>query len=127
MKIFITSKGNSMDSMVDPRFGRAEYYIIYDTDTGEIISRENPHKQGRMAVGISFAQIAIEAGVNAAISGNFGPNAFEVLRAAGIKMYRARDDQTVEEAVNALLKGELEEFKEATPREIAEKLEKELK
>lgn len=127
MKIFITSRGNSPESRVDPRFGRAEFYVIYDTETGEMTAGENPHKQGNMAVGISFAQIALEAGVEAAISGNFGPNAFEVLKAAGIRMYRAKDDQTVMEAVNSLLKGELEEFKEATPREVAEKFEKELK
>lgn len=127
MKIFITSKGNSPEFRVDPRFGRAEFYVIYDTETGEIIIRENPHKHGRMAVGISLAQIAIETGVDAAISGNFGPNAFEVLKAAGIRMFRAKKDQTVIEAVNSLLKEELEEFKKATPREVAEKFEKELK
>ncbi len=127
MKIFITAKGNAIDSIVDPRFGRAEYYVIYDTETGKVIGGKNPHKEGRIAVGISFAQIAIENGVEAAISGNFGPNAFEVLKAAGTKMHRAKEGQTVKEAVESLLSGELEEFREATPREVAEKIEKELK
>jgi len=127
MKIFITAKGNAIDSMIDPRFGRAEYYIMYEAETGKVIGGKNPHKEGSIAVGISFAQIAIENGAEAAISGNFGPNAFEVLKAAGIKMYRAKEGQTVKEAVKSLLSGELEEFREATPREVAQRLEKELK
>jgi len=127
MKIFITAKGTDLNSKVDPRFGRADYYVIYDTETGEYTAGENPHKKGQMAVGISFAQIAIENGAKVAISGNFGPNAFEVLRAAGISMFRARPEQSIKEAVESFMKGELEEFKESTPREVAEKLEKELK
>ena len=126
MKIFITSKGKTLDSPVDPRFGRAEFYIVYDTDTGEFKAEENPFKRGQTAVGISLAQRIIEEGAGAAISGNFGPNAFEVLKAAEIPMFRAKEGQTVKEAVEAFLKGELQQMRSATPREVAEKLEKEL-
>ncbi len=127
MKIFVTAKGKTLDSAVDLRFGRAEYYIVYDTETGEFKAEENPFKRGQSGVGISLAQRIIEEDAKAAISGNFGPNAFEVIKAAGIPMYRAKEGQTVKEAVEALLKGELEEMHSATPREVAEKLEMELK
>ncbi len=127
MKIFITTKGKDLDSTVDPRFGRAEYYIIYDTETGKFKAEENPFKRGHTAVGISLAQRIIEEGAQVAISGNFGPNAFEVLKAAEIQLYRAGGDMKVKEAVDAYLKGKLPKMDSATPREVAEKLEKELK
>ncbi len=127
MRVFVTAKGKDLDSSVDPRFGRAEYYIIYDTETGEFKAVENPFKRGQTAVGISLAQRVIEEGAQAAISGNFGPNAFEVLKAAGISLYRAGGDLTVKEALDALVKGKLPAMNSATPREVAEKLEKELK
>ncbi|MFY9473098.1 MAG: NifB/NifX family molybdenum-iron cluster-binding protein, partial [Tepidanaerobacteraceae bacterium] len=41
MLVAISSKGNSMESMMDPRFGRAEYFIIADTDTMEFEVLEN--------------------------------------------------------------------------------------
>ncbi len=127
MKIFITSKGRELDSKVDPRFGRAEYYIIYDTETAEFRAEENPFKKGQTAVGISLAQRVIEEGAQVAISGNFGPNAFEVLKAAEIRLFRAGGEMKVKEAVDAFLRGELPEMDSATPREVADRLEKELK
>ena len=33
MKVAVTSKGTSLDSVIDPRFGRAPYILIVDTDT----------------------------------------------------------------------------------------------
>ena len=40
MKVAISAKGNELSSQVDPRFGRAVYFIVYDTedDSFEAIS-----------------------------------------------------------------------------------------
>ncbi len=33
LKVCLSSSGNSMDSALDPRFGRAAYFVIADTET----------------------------------------------------------------------------------------------
>ena len=33
MKVVVTAQGNSLDALVDPRFGRAAWFLVVDTDT----------------------------------------------------------------------------------------------
>jgi len=122
MKIFITSTGENLESMVDPKFGRCDYYIIYDTETKNFEAKGNPYKNGQSSVGISVAQLAINNNCPVAISGNYGPNAFQVLSEGKVKTYKAKDDMTIKEAVEACLKGELEEIKKPVSHEEAEKI-----
>ncbi len=122
MKIFITSMGDKLDSKVDPKFGRCDYLIIYDTETKDFEAKENPYKTGQSSVGISVAQMAINNGCPVAISGNFGPNAFRVLSEGEVKTYKAKDGMTIKEAIDAFLKGELEPVKSPVSHEQAEKI-----
>ncbi|MBU0574437.1 MAG: dinitrogenase iron-molybdenum cofactor biosynthesis protein, partial [Candidatus Margulisbacteria bacterium] len=55
MKICVTSKGNKLESDVDPRFGRCEYFVIVDTDTMEFEAFDNP---SAMAMGGAGPQAA---------------------------------------------------------------------
>jgi len=41
MKIAITTKGTDWDSPIDPRFGRTEYFLIYDEDKDELTYIDN--------------------------------------------------------------------------------------
>ena len=41
MKVVITAQGNTPDSEVDPRFGRAERFLIVDVETGEFEVLDN--------------------------------------------------------------------------------------
>lgn len=87
MKIAITSTGKTMDSEVDPRFGRAAYFVIVDTETTDfsVIENENPAAAG--GAGINSAKVVTDAGAQAVLTGNCGPNAQRTLSAAGIKLY----------------------------------------
>ncbi len=122
MKIFITSESDNLQAKVDPKFGRCEYYIIHEKETGEYSSAKNPYREGRSSVGISVAQLVINSGCSIAISGNFGPNAFKVLKEAGVKTYRAENGMTVKEAIDALFEGKLKEVGKPTSHEEAEKI-----
>ncbi len=88
MKTFIAVKEASLDSMLDERFGRATYFIVVDTDSGEIVkSIKNEYINDSHGVGIKAATLAVNEIVDSVIGPNFGPKVLEVLKAAGIKMY----------------------------------------
>lgn len=86
MKIAITSRGKDIDSEVDQRFGRCMYFIIVDPETLDFKVIENTGKGGGGGVGIASAQKIVNEGVEAVLTGNCGPNAFQVLSEAGIKV-----------------------------------------
>ena len=85
MKIAITSSGDNLDSQMDPRFGRCQYFVIVDPDTMDFEAMQNESAMASGGAGIQAAQTIINAGINTLITGNVGPNAFEVLSTAGIE------------------------------------------
>ncbi|MDQ1351048.1 MAG: hypothetical protein QG657_1350 [Acidobacteriota bacterium] len=100
MKVFIAvDNNNGMDSLVGERFGRAGYFLIYDTVGDAIVSIEkNAYQNDAQGVGIKIATLAVEKGCSAAIGPQPGPKAEEVLANAGIKMLIA-DKGTAREAI----------------------------
>jgi len=109
MKILITAKGKQISDEVDPRFGRAKFFVLVDTDTNEATAHDNSQNlNAAQGAGIQAAQSVTQLGAEAVISGNVGPNAFQTLNAAGIKMYLC-PQATVEEAVRKFKAGELKE------------------
>lgn len=113
MKIAVTASGKEMTDRVDPRFGRAGFFITVDTETGEAHAHDNGQNlNAPQGAGIQAAQNVAELDVEAIITGNVGPKAFRTLNAAGIKIYLCAAS-TVEEAVNSFKAGTLQEVTEA--------------
>lgn len=86
MKIVVTATGPSLDDMVEPRFGRAPWYVFVDTDTTEFEAVRNPNVAAGGGAGIQSAQLMSDYGVSHVLTGNCGPNAFQVFGAAGIQV-----------------------------------------
>lgn len=109
MKIAITATGTEMSSHVDPRFGRAKFFVVLDTDTNESAAHDNAQNlTAAQGAGIQAAQNVAALGVQAVISGNVGPKAFRTLNAAEIKVYLCGEG-TVADAVRRFQAGELKE------------------
>ncbi|MBN1311635.1 MAG: NifB/NifX family molybdenum-iron cluster-binding protein [Anaerolineae bacterium] len=109
MKIILTTTEPNITAEIDPRFGRGTHFIIVDTDTLEWEAHANPGVNASGGAGVQAAQFASEQGVQAAISGGFGPNAYDSLNAAGITMYLCGTCRTAQEAVERFKAGELEQ------------------
>jgi len=112
MKIAITSMGAKLEDKVDPRFGRCHYFILFDTDTNKFEAIENTGAQGMGGVGIQSGQIMADKGVETLLTGNCGPNAFQTLQAAGIKVITGASG-TVQEAIDKYKSGELKAISQA--------------
>ena len=87
MKVAVCANGDSLESMADPRFGRCAYFVVVDTDTLESSAVQNPGAACAQGAGIQAAQVVSSLGVSAVVAGNFGPNAYQALSAAGIQVY----------------------------------------
>ena len=106
MTIGITAQGSSLDSEVDPRFGRCEYFIIVDSDSLEFEVIENFSVEAASGAGVQSGQLVATKGVKAILTGNIGPNAFQVLQAAGIEVITGVSGK-VKEAIEKYKRGEL--------------------
>ncbi len=106
MKIAVTSVGPETASQVDPRFGRAACFVLVDTETLEFQPVENAGAAAGGGAGVNAAKAVIDAGAEAVLTGNCGPNAERALKAAGIKLYTGVSG-TVAEAVERFKEGKL--------------------
>jgi predicted Fe-Mo cluster-binding NifX family protein len=107
MKIAVTSTGTNLDSQVDPRFGRAAYILIVDSDSFDFEVLDNKENVNAFkGAGIQAASTVSSKGAEVLLTGFCGPNAFKAMNAAKIGV--ANDAKgTVREAVQAYLDGKL--------------------
>jgi len=85
-RICFTAQGRSIEDEIDPRFGRAAFFLIYDPETKSIESLENPNKNLMQGVGPRSVQFLSENNVDVLFTGQIGPNAQRVLQASKIKV-----------------------------------------
>ena len=108
MKVAVTSTGKTLDAQVDQRFGRAAYFAIVDPETMAFTVIENQNAAAAGGAGINSAKAVVDAGTEAVLTGNCGPNAQRTLSAAGVKLYTGVTG-TVAEAVELFKGGRLTE------------------
>jgi predicted Fe-Mo cluster-binding NifX family protein len=113
MKIIITATTNKIDQPFNPRFGRADYFILIDSETKEWEAFANPAANARGGAGPQAVQFVTNKGPDVVISGRYGPNAFSALEAAGMKAYIASDG-TVSDVLQQFLDGQLTQTGAAT-------------
>lgn len=115
MKIAVTSKGTDMGAAVDPRFGRAAYILIIDSESRAVEVVDNQENAGAFkGAGIQAAASLSDRKVDVLLTGYCGPNAFKTLQAAGIKVANDADSYgTVEGAVAAYHDGRFTFLNEA--------------
>ena len=108
MKIVITSSGKTLESAVDPRFGRAAYFIEYDTETEKFAVHDNIcNLNAAQGAGIQSAQNVAKLGAEWLLTGHCGPKAFQVLNTAEIKI-AVGVKGTVSEAIEKFKQGEIQ-------------------
>ncbi len=98
-RVCVSAKGGTLDAELDPRFGRAPYFLFVDPQTWDFEAFENPFAEAPHGAGIQAAQFVAEKRPFAVLTGQTGPNAARVLESAGVKVV-ATDHCSVRDAVS---------------------------
>ena len=115
VKICISSTGETLDSEIDPRFGRSEFFLIVNIGSQKILGFEPIKNIGAAqgsGAGISAAEQIGNLKVKALITGDIGPKAGDVLGQLGIEVYKKSG--VIKEAINEYINNNLAENKENT-------------
>jgi predicted Fe-Mo cluster-binding NifX family protein len=115
MKICVSAATNDLDALIDPRFGRCPYFVIVESETMQFEVIPNMASDAMSGAGIQASQTIAGKGVKVIITGNVGPNAFQALSAAGVKIVTGAFG-TVREVVEKYKRGELGEAGAPTVR-----------
>lgn len=107
MKVCITADGPDLDSEVGQDLGHSPYFLIVDLDTMEYESMENEGASWDMGAGMKAADIVINAGVDAVITGRIGPHGYSSFSDAGI-MVSSDEEGGVREAIESFKRRHME-------------------
>ncbi len=100
MIIAVTAQQGRMDAQVDPRFGRAAFFMIANTQTMEVYPYDNAAGAGAgNGAGTAAAQLMSEHRVDFLLTGKVGPKAADALEKAGIRVMEGVEG-TVEEVLS---------------------------
>ena len=111
MKVAFSSKAENMEALIDPRFGRADFLVSYDEESGDVSHYDNRSIEGvAHGAGPKTAQKLGEIGAKVLITGNGpGGNAQTILEKNGIAVFVGAEGMTLSEAYDAYKRNELEE------------------
>lgn len=113
MKVAVSSMGKTLESDIDPRFGRCKYFLVIDTESKEFEVFPNESSEVMGGAGIKAAQFVADLGVKLVFTGNVGPNAFDVLDAANIEILTDIEG-TVKNSLKLYEKGKLNKAQSST-------------
>jgi predicted Fe-Mo cluster-binding NifX family protein len=111
----VTALSGNLEAQIDPRFGRCPYFVIVDSETMEFEAVPNTASGSMSGAGIQAAQTVASKGTEVLITGNVGPNAFQALSAAGIKVVTGAFGN-VREVIEKYKSGGLKETSSPTVR-----------
>jgi len=113
MRIAVTTQGNDLGAQIDSRFGRAPKFLVLDTETMrfDVVSNTQSLDLAQGA-GIQSAQNILVHKPEVVLTGNCGPKAFRVLKAAGIKVVVGVNGR-IADAIHDYMNGKYVEATEA--------------
>jgi len=110
MKIAFATSGDTLDSPMDPRFGRAVNFLIYDEERKDVTVLSNANAAAAQGAGLKAAETIAQAGAKVLITRDCGPKALDALKRASITIYHAQAAASIKAALEAYQAGKLPEI-----------------
>lgn len=112
MKIAFTANGTTWESMIDPRFGRTEFIVVYDEETKELTTFDNSAiKEEAHGAGTATVQKLYDMKPDVLITGNGpGENAAAALKHLNIQIFVNAQNMTLQQAYENYKTGNLKKL-----------------
>ena len=114
MKIGVPCDTKNINDAVCISFGRAPYFLIYNTEDGSVNFYDNAAADAQGGAGIKAAQNLVDLGAESVITNSCGINAAEVLEAGHVKLFKA-EKASVADNLTKLSNGQLAILSEIHP------------
>lgn len=110
MKILFTSTGKGWSSRIDPRFGRAEFLLLYNTNDNTLTVIDNTSVTNKAhGAGSATARKVYDLAPDVIITGNGpGDNAAVILKHLNVKIFVNAHNYSIKEALKMFNEGSLE-------------------
>ncbi len=102
MIIAIPSSGNSIDSLIDDRFARCQFFCFYNVSTKEFEFKENNYRHGSVGIGPKVSEFLAGKGVIEVYATEVGPKAQKILEMLKIKTKLTDKGRTVKQIITML-------------------------
>jgi predicted Fe-Mo cluster-binding NifX family protein len=102
MIIAIAANENHLKAIVDPHFGRCDWYCLYNTETKETLFLENPARHHQEKAGCDAAELLVGKGINIAVAGRFGSKVVDVFRKNNVQMVIPETQQKITEIIKQI-------------------------
>ena len=102
MKVAISSKGDTLDSEMDSRFGRCKFFAIYDSENKSTQFVENTAASLTEGAGPAALQLLTVRGVSKLVSGNFGVKIRVLSSDLNLQLIVMRENHTISSIINML-------------------------
>ncbi len=103
MRIAVPVSAPSKEALMDDKFGRAQWFLIYDSDSGQYEVVENPGFEASSGAGPAAVQTLRNHSVDVLLASNIGPKARDLLAMAGIRAYEdysGRGEEVIRQFLN---------------------------
>lgn len=107
MRIGLAIEERDLEKHINQTFGRAPFFVIYDSESKEVAFYDNDAKNASGGAGIKAAQFFVDADVDAVLAFRLGENAVKVLSNANIKLFEPREELSANSNIHLLLQDEL--------------------
>jgi len=102
MIIAIAANENNLKALVDPHFGKCNWFCLYNTETHQSSFIENPASQNQENAGCDAAELLLGENTSMAIAGRFGSKVVNSFRKNNIQMVIPEIQQTLSEIINQI-------------------------
>ncbi len=102
MKVAVSSKGDTLDSEMDSRFGRCKFFAIYDSEDKSTLFIDNTAASLTEGAGPAALQLLTSQGVSKLVSGNFGVKIKTLSSDLNVQLIVMRESHTIGSIINIL-------------------------
>jgi predicted Fe-Mo cluster-binding NifX family protein len=102
MIIAIAASENHLKAIIDPHFGRCDWYCLYNTETKKSSFIENPVRYNHDQAGCDAAMFLIEKGTKMVIAGRFGSKVIDVFKTNNVQMIIPQTQQSIAKILSSI-------------------------